>query len=74
MVPFLVIVVLVINEWIEEGRGQCEYHPLNRKDLSLSLWMTYSCFGDDRCVCGAVPGDGGAGGDEEEANANTTSK
>ncbi len=29
--------------------------------------MTYSCFVDDRCVCGAVPGDGGAGGDAAPA-------
>jgi hypothetical protein len=29
--------------------------------------MTNSYFGDDRCVCGAVPGDGGAGGDAAPA-------
>jgi hypothetical protein len=26
VVPFLVMVVLAINEWIEKGKGQCEYH------------------------------------------------
>jgi hypothetical protein len=29
--------------------------------------MTYSYIGGDRCVCGAVPGDGGAGGDAAPA-------
>jgi hypothetical protein len=29
--------------------------------------MTYSYFDGDRCVCGAVPGDGGAGGDASPA-------